>query len=283
MNNPSFNIAELSNHLARKWKTILLITCITTAAAGVFSLLVKPEYTAATKLLPGNTVLADKARLMNPSIQHLYSFFGNGDDVERLISMAGTDTILKQVALAFKLSNYYQIDEKDTKLSQFKTLEKFKKDIWIGKSVNNEMIIRCTYKDRDTAAAIANNIASQTGNALQEIWKNMYRQISIQLDSNIQQLNKQYLQNLEETNKDERLLQSESTALLKQLNTFNELKIETDLAASAPPAAIIVVEQASSPAKKSWPDLAVILPLAALSGMLFSIVLILVSAKPRTL
>jgi len=283
MNNPSFNIAELSNHLAIKWKTILLITCITTAAAGVFSLLVKPEYTAATKLLPGNTVLADKARLMNPSIQHLYSFFGNGDDVDRLISMAGTDTILKQVALAFKLSNYYQIAEKDIKLAQFKTLEKFKKDIWLGKSVNNEMIIRCTHQNRDTAAAIANNIASQTGNALQEIWKNMYRQISIQLDSNIQQLNKQYLQNLQETNKDERLLQSESTALLKQLNTFNELKIETDLAASAPPAAIIVVEQASSPAKKSWPDLAVILPLAALSGMLFSIVLILVSAKPRTL
>ena len=136
--------------------------------------MVKTEYTAATKLLPGNTVLADKARLMNPSIQHLYSFFGNGDDVDRLISMAGTDTILKQVALAFKLSNYYQIAEKDIKLAQFKTLEKFKKDIWLGKSVNNEMIIRCTHQNRDTAAAIANNIASQTGNALHLLGESLH-------------------------------------------------------------------------------------------------------------
>lgn len=283
MNSPTFNIAELSNQLAKGWKTILLITLITTISAGGFSLLIKPEYTAATKLLPGNSVLADKARLMNPSIQHLYSFFGNGDDVDRLISIAETDTILKQVAKQFQLRHYYQIKEQDPKLAEFKTLEKFKKDLWIGKSVNNEMIIRSTHTNRDTAAAIANSIAAQTGSSLQDIWKNMYRQISVQLNSNINQIKKQYLQHLQEKKLGDPLLQSESAALLKQLNSFTELKIETDLAASTTPAAIIIVETASPPAKKSWPNLALILPLAALSGMLFSTILILVSAKPSTL
>ena len=86
-----------------------------------------------------------------------------------------------------------------------------------------------------------------------------------------------------EKNKEAAIFKSESEALLKQINLFNELKIETDIAASTTPAAIIVVEKASPPAKKSWPDLAVILPLAALSGMLFSIVLILASNQPRNL
>lgn len=266
-----------------RWKTILLITFIITLAAGGFSLLVKPVYTASTKLLPGNAVLADKARLMNPSIQHLYSFFGNGDDADRLLSMAESDTILKQVIRQFKLKDYYTINEKDAQLAEFKTLEKFRKDIWLGKSVNNELIIRSTHQYRDTAAAIANFIATQTGNSLQAIWKNIYQQISVQLDSNIEQLKKQYLLTLQNKNSEEKLLQTESAAILKQINTFNELKIETDLAVSTTPAAIIVVEKASPPAKSSWPDLSIILPLAALSGFIFSIILILVSAKPRTL
>jgi len=283
MNNPTFNIAELSNHLMNRWKTILLITFISTLAAGGFSLFVKPVYTATTKLLPGNAVLADKARLMNPSVQHLYSFFGNGDDADRLLSMAESDTILKQVIRQFKLKDYYTINEKDSQLAEFKTLEKFRKDIWLGKSVNNELIIRSSHQYRDTAAAIANFIATQTGNSLQAIWKNIYQQISVQLDSNIQQLKKQYLLTLQNKNSEEKLWQTESAAILKQINTFNELKIETDVAVSTTPAAIIVVEKASPPAKSSWPDLSIILPLAALSGFIFSIILILVSAKPRTL
>lgn len=283
MNTATFNITELSDLLIKKWKIILLFSCLSVAATAGFSLLIKPEYTATTKLLPGNSVLADKARLMNPSIQHLYSFFGNGDDVDRLLSMAETDTSLKQVMRQFNLKDYYTINEKDAQLTEFKTLEKFRKDIWLGKSVNNELIIRSTHQNRDTAAAIANFIATQTGNSLQAIWKNIYQQISVQLDSNIQQLKKQYLLTLQNKNSEEKLLQTESAAILKQINSFNELKIETDLAVSTTPAAIIVVEKASPPAKSSWPDLGIILPLAALSGFIFSIILILVSVKPRTL
>lgn len=283
MNNLTFNIAELSNHLVHKWKTILAFTTISTIAAAGVSMLTIPEYTASTKLLPGNTVLADKARLMNPSIQHLYSFFGNGDDVDRLLSMAESDTSLKQVIKQFNLITYYKIKEEDPKLAEFKTIERLKKDLWLGKSINNELIIRCTNQNRDTAAAIANYIATQTGVSLQGIWKNMYHEISAQLDSNLQQLKRQYLLISKQSNSDESLIQSESEALLKQINTYAALKIETEVASSTTPAAIIVVEKASPPAKKSWPDLAVILPLAALSGMVFSILLILVSAKPRTL
>jgi len=282
MKTATFNIEELSNLLIKRWKTILLFSFLSTVAAGGFSLLIKPEYTATTKLLPGNSVLADKARLMNSSIQHLYSFFGNGDDVDRLLSIAETDTSLKQVIRQFKLENYYSINEKDTLLAEFKALEKFKKDIWIGKSVNNELIIRSTHQNRDTAAAIANYMATQTGNSLQAIWKNMYSQIGLQLDSNLNALKKQYLLMTAEQNKEAAIYKSESEALLKQINSFKELKIETDIAASTTPAAIIVVEKASPPAKKSWPDFAVILPVAALSGMLFSIVLILANNQPRT-
>jgi len=282
MKTATFNIEELSNLLIKRWKTILLFSFLSTVAAGGFSLLIKPEYTATTKLLPGNSVLADKARLMNPSIQHLYSFFGNGDDVDRLLSMAETDTSLKQVIRHFNLKDYYSINEEDEQLAEFKTLQKFKKDIWLGKSVNNELIIRSTHQNRDTAAAIANYMATQTGNSLQAIWKNMYSQIGIQLDSSLTALKKQYLLMTAEQNKEAAIYKSESEALLKQINLFNELKIETDIAASTTPAAIIVVEKASPPAKKSWPDFAVILPVAALSGMLFSIVLILASNQPRT-
>ena len=108
-----FNITELTNALFKRWKFIAVITIVSVILAAGAIFFITPKYTATTKLLPGNAVLADKARLFNDEIQHLYSFFGSGDDLDRLMSMASLDTSLKQVIHEFNLISYYEIEEKE--------------------------------------------------------------------------------------------------------------------------------------------------------------------------
>ena len=279
MNN--FNIAELTAAVLNRWKFIAVFTIASVAIAAGAVFMITPKYTATTKLLPGNAVLADKARLFNDEIQHLYSFFGSGDDLDRLMSMASMDTSLKQVINAFNLINYYQIKEKDAGMEMYNTIRKFKKDLSLVKTVNNELEISYTHQSKDTAAAIVNFITEQTAAKMQSIWKQQYEKIGAQLDSSIADLTNQYNQLVLAAEGNDAITKIKMDAVLSQLDQFNKMSIETKIAASTTPEAIIVLEKATPPAKISWPDKAVVLPLSALFGFIFSTCLILVTAKPK--
>lgn len=275
----SFNISELTAALLKRWKFILLITIgsVMVAAASLF--FITPKYTAITKLLPGNAVLADKARLFNADIQHLYSFFGSGDDLDRLMSMASMDTSLKQVIRQFHLVDYYQVKEKDAGMLMFKTILHLKKDLALVKTVNNELEISYAHQSKDTAAAIVNFMAEQTATKMQAIWKQQYLKIGEALDSSIADLTNQYSGLTMLAANNDAIAKTKMNVLLSQLEQFNKLSIETKMATSATPAAIIVLEKATPPAKISWPDKGIILPLAALIGFIFSTCLVLISTK----
>lgn len=275
-----FNIAELTTGLINRWKFILLfiIASVVITAGAIF--FITPKYTATTKLLPGNAVLADKARLFNNEIQHLYSFFGSGDDLDRLMSMASMDTSLKQVIQAFDLINYYQIKEKDAGMEMYTTIRQFKKDLLLVKTVNNELEISYAHQNKDTAAAIVNFMTAQLAAKMKNIWKQQYEKINVQLDSSIAAISNDYNTLLNTATSNDAIAKTKMGALLSQLEQFNKMSIETKMAAATTPEALIVLEKASIPAKISWPNKAVLLPLAALLGLIFSVCLVLISAKP---
>jgi capsular polysaccharide biosynthesis protein len=276
----SFNISELTAALLNRWKFIVVFSFASVIIAAGVLYFIPPKYTAITKLLPGNAVLADKARLFNADIQHLYSFFGSGDDLDRLMSMASMDTSLKQVIHAFDLTNYYQIEEKDAGMGMYKTIRQFKKDLSLVKSVNNELEISCAHQNKDTAAAIVNFMAEQTATKMQAIWKQQYLKIGESLDSSINDLTKEYNDLAALAANNDAIAKTKMGVLLNQIEQFNKMSIETKMAASTTPAAIIVLEKATPPSKISWPQKAVILPIAALIGCIFSICLVLITAKP---
>lgn len=275
-----FNIAELSAVILNRWKFILVFTIgsiVLTAGALVF---IPPKYTAISKILPGNAVLADKARLFNADLQHLYSFFGTGDDLDRLMSMTSMDTSLKQVIRQFHLIDYYQVKDKDPGMLMYKTIRRFKKDLALVKTVNNELELTCAHTNKDTAAAIVNFMVEQTAAKMQSIWKQQYAKIGAALDSSLANLTIQYNTLAANTNNTDAIAKTKMSALLTQIEQFNKLSIETQMAANTTPAAIIILEKATPPAKISWPDKSVVLPIAALLGCLFSILLVLVNSKP---
>ncbi|WP_439505209.1 Wzz/FepE/Etk N-terminal domain-containing protein [Sediminibacterium sp.] len=275
-----FNIAELTTALLKRWKFILVFTIASVIIAAGVIFFITPKYTATTKLLPGNAVLADKARLFNDEIQHLYSFFGSGDDLDRLMSMASMDTSLKQVIHGFDLTRYYQIEDKDMGMRMYKSIRQFKKDLTLVKTVNNELEISYAHQSKDTAAAVVNFMTDQLAAKMKNIWKLQYEKIAQQLDSSIAAISNDYNNLSSNSSSNDAIAKTKMTALLSQLEQFNKMSIETKMAAATTPEALIVLEKASIPAKISWPQKAVVLPIAALLGLVFSVCLVLISAKP---
>lgn len=275
-----FNIAELTTALLKRWKFILVFTIASVVIAAGVIFFITPKYTATTKLLPGNAVLADKARLFNDEIQHLYSFFGSGDDLDRLMSMASMDTSLKQVIHGFDLTRYYQIEDKDMGMRMYKSIRQFKKDLTLVKTVNNELEISYAHQSKDTAAAVVNFMTDQLAAKMKNIWKLQYEKIAQQLDSSIAAISNDYNNLSSNSSSNDAIAKTKMTALLSQLEQFNKMSIETKMAAATTPEALIVLEKASIPAKISWPQKAVVLPIAALLGLVFSVCLVLISAKP---
>ncbi len=276
----NFNIAELTNALFNRWKFILVFTTASVIIAMGAIFLITPKYTATTKLLPGNAVLADKARLFNNEIQHLYSFFGSGDDLDRLMSMASMDTSIKQVIQAFNLTNYYQIKEQDAGIGMYKTIRAFKKDLTLVKTVNNELEISYAHQSKDTAAAIVNFMTDQLAKKMKTIWQEQYEKIGQQLDSSIATISNDYKNLTTNSSTDDAINKTKMDAILSQLAQFNKMSIETKMAIATTPEALIVLEKASIPAKVSWPNKAIVLPVAALLGFIFSVCLVLISAQP---
>ncbi|PJE46782.1 MAG: hypothetical protein CUR34_09160 [Sediminibacterium sp.] len=275
-----FNIAELTTALLKRWKFILVFTIASVIIAAGVIFFITPKYTATTKLLPGNAVLADKARLFNDEIQHLYSFFGSGDDLDRLMSMASMDTSLKQVIHGFDLTRYYQIEDKDMGMRMYKSIRQFKKDLTLVKTVNNELEISYAHQSKDTAATVVNFMTDQLAAKMKNIWKLQYEKIAQQLDSSIAAISNDYNNLSSNSSSNDAIAKTKMTALLSQLEQFNKMSIETKMAAATTPEALIVLEKASIPAKISWPEKAVVLPIAALLGLVFSVCLVLISAKP---
>ncbi len=277
----NFNLAELTTALYNRWKFILVFTTASVIIAAGTIFFITPKYTATTKLLPGNTVLADKARLFNNEIQHLYSFFGSGDDLDRLMSMASMDTSIKQVIQAFDLINYYQIKESDAGMEMYKSIRAFKKDLTLVKTVNNELDISYAHQSKDTAAAIVNFMTEQLAAKMKTIWQQQYEKIGQQLDSSIAVISSEYKDLANNATSNDVITKTKMGALLNQLEQFNKMSIETKMAVATTPEALIVLEKAGIPAKISWPNKAIVLPLAALLGLIFSVCLVLISAQPR--
>jgi len=120
----------------------------------LISLFFMPKYYRSTAILvPANPVLADKAHFLNPNIQGLYSYFGNGDDLDRIVGIASMDTVYKQLVDELDLVHYYRLQAnepseakqsmpenqspknlgKDPKLLRRKALKYLKEDLHLEK------------------------------------------------------------------------------------------------------------------------------------------------------
>ena len=175
MRDSSFTMMQTVQVLQTKWRTIVTITMLSMVVALITVFLVPKYYRSNAKLISANPALADKSRLFNDQIQGLYSYFGSGDDLDRIIGVASMDTTYKQLVDRFNLTTYYSLDT--SSISRRKAVLELKDDLTFQRTEQGQLNIICWMKDNELAANIINALIAIVQKQLESIWQTNYLEL----------------------------------------------------------------------------------------------------------
>lgn len=137
---------------------IMMFTAICTALALIISLFMPNIYKAYSVFYASNTQQLDKQTLFNN--KQFGSNFGGDDDMERLISIGESDTLLREMVLEFDLIKHYKI-EKDDKLALYKAVKEFSNNYDISKNDHGAIELQFEDKDPVLCSKLVNTMVSK--------------------------------------------------------------------------------------------------------------------------
>ncbi len=283
MSTSGLNMPHTIQVLQKHTRFILLFTLFAMLVAFVTVLLVPKYFRSSARIIAANPQLTDKSRLFNENIQGLYSYFGSGDDLDRIIGIADMDTTYYQLVDQFNLMDYYQLDNDSLPLLRRKAVLKLKKDISFQRTEQGQMRVQCWTKDKQLSADIINAMIRIVQQKLESIWLSNYQEASAQLNASIVHNEQQYAALNDSISKAGRaqqiLLQKHMETLLEELSRYRKTAASFQLMGETVPPALYVLEPAVPSVKAERPDKLNTVLISGLAGFLFSILFLLLKDR----
>lgn len=269
--------------LQKHTRFILLFTLFAMLVAFVTVLLVPKYFRSGARIIAANPQLTDKSRLFNENIQGLYSYFGSGDDLDRIIGVADMDTTYYQLVDQFNLIDYYGLDNDSMPLLRRKAILKLKKDISFQRTEQGQMRVLCWTKDKKLSADIVNAMIAIVQQKLASIWLSNYQTATDQLNASIIHHEQQYASLNDSISKashaQQVLLQKHMETLLEELSQYRKTAASFQLMGETVPPALYILEPAVPSAKAERPDKLNTVLISGLAGFLFSILFLLLKDR----
>lgn len=257
---------------------LLFTLCITVAAALVVNVL-PTEYKSVATISPVNIQLADKAKLFNPNIKDLYSFYGNGDDIERIESANDWNSIYRAIVVEYNLARYFKIQETDSALKIEKALSILRKKLYVTPTEKGQLQIIAWAKEPDTAQLWVNAFRSKINLRLLEGIQMQYECTIQQLRNALHVLQQQYiaLSTGKDSSEVDKLLRETKLQSTRQLIANNiTITGEWQQARAAIPDLLIVLDGAIANKSAVRPDKVLVISGAFLAALLFSMAWVIV-------
>ncbi len=286
MNDPGINMPAVLLLLQKKWLTIVGFTIFAALLATLVVFIVPKQYRSSAKIVSANTVMADKANLFNNNIQQLYSYFGSGDDLDRIQGIAMLDTSMLQLVDSFQLVSYYELNGTDTARLRNKAVKLLREDLFFKRTPEGQLLMEVWTRDRWLSAAIINQLLRIINRHASGIWRANYERNRQELELSIQKAEQDYQQlydSIPKTNsKQFALVQTHMQTLLDQLKNYRASAAAFKLMERSIPPVMYVLEPAVPAARSERPNKPLLIAAAALAGCLLSILwLLFTSAKQR--
>ncbi|GAC1441360.1 MAG: hypothetical protein NVSMB63_08850 [Sediminibacterium sp.] len=286
MSSRDFNLVHVAAVLQQKWKALVLIVLVTMVVATVTVFVVPPYYRSAATIVPANTLLADKARLFNNNIHQLYSYFGSGDDLDRIYGIANTDNSFKTLVDTFGLVSYYGLSGENLPLLRQKAVTALRKDLDLQKTDLNQLKIIAWTKDKNLSADLVNKMVAIIQQTASTLWQSNYNQSINKLEETIHSMETAYRQLNDSTSKaaaaQQVLWNVKTQTLLEQLKQYRKTADEFKLAGETNPPALYVLEKGAPASKAERPDKIAIILTAGLTGLAFGCLLLLAYQRKQT-
>lgn len=283
MTTSGLNMPHTIQVLQKHTRFILLFTLFAMLVAFVTVLLVPKYFRSGARIIAANPQLTDKSRLFNENIQGLYSYFGSGDDLDRIIGVADMDTTYYQLVDQFNLIDYYGLHNDSMPLLRRKAILKLKKDISFQRTEQGQMRVLCWTKDKKLSADIVNAMIAIVQQKLASIWLSNYQTATDQLNASIIHHEQQYASLNDSISKashaQQILLQKHMETLLEELSRYRKTAASFQLMGETVPPALYILEPAVPSAKAERPDKLNTVLISGLAGFLFSILFLLLKDR----
>jgi tetratricopeptide (TPR) repeat protein len=260
--------------LSRWWKFILGLTAGAVILAFIITLLLPKQYLSTATALPANSLVADKARILNVNIEALYPEIGLPDELDKLEGTAALDTLFIAVANEFKLDEHYHIHTSDESID--KAVLKLRKNSNISRTGYGELRIKVWDIDRNIAAAMANSFMSKL-QALHQHLQNENNLVVLQrlkeAYASKEKLFNNYSDSVVKTGAAQELMAAQKATILEQLKQYQLAMDQYELAIKTNPPVLLTVEKARPAVWSDRPKIFQILVLTAIAAFLFSFLL----------
>ncbi len=144
-----------------KWiKPILLFTVLAALISAGISLLLPNYYQSTVVFIPANPSLLDKALFQKEGGEKPIYPFGGNAEIDRVITMGESASLLGYAINQYKLYEHYEIDP-NSRDAAYKVGERFRKNYSIKKNAQTAVELSVLDQDRQKAADWANDLAAK--------------------------------------------------------------------------------------------------------------------------
>lgn len=175
MSNPRFDLVDIALTLTSRKKLLLIVTLVSAVLGAVFYVAWPKEYKAETDLIVSNPLYTDRNNLFRDRDTRFVDYFGGDDDIDRVLVISGTDSLRNTIAEKLNLWEVYHLDKSDKK-DRLKMKEKFQDDFKMERTEYTTAKVYFTDKDPDRAAEVVNLAI--------EVCENIYRGYYLQMRDN---------------------------------------------------------------------------------------------------
>ena len=110
MNEPSFNLVQIWRVIHAWKKQLLVIFLFSLVVSIAVAFLIPPQYTGQVIFIPASQSLGDRSNLFREDFELPGDYFGNGNDLDRLLAIAQSPSVIRYLVSRFSLVNYYDIN-----------------------------------------------------------------------------------------------------------------------------------------------------------------------------
>jgi uncharacterized protein involved in exopolysaccharide biosynthesis len=169
MTDTSFDLIDIIRTIQKRRMFILVITLVCMALAGVLLAIRKPKYKAAARFLVNNPLYGDRMTMFRNTESRWVDYFGGDDDVDKVAALANSDTVKGRIIRNSQFQDVYKQDI-NTPKGYAGLMGIFDKNFNLKRSEYKDMEVTYIAYDPVTAA----NVANMSVQVLEEAWRNYY-------------------------------------------------------------------------------------------------------------
>jgi uncharacterized protein involved in exopolysaccharide biosynthesis len=179
MTDSGLKLTDVVESILKHKKLVVAITVISAVAGAIFHLVAPKKYEAKTEFIIRNPLYGDRNSLYNYDTKFI-DYFGNEDDADRVMIMAGSDLVQKTVIKNMGLAEAYNLNPQEPKAME-QLDRRFNKNFNIMRTEYKDVVL--SYIDTDPKRAA--DVANECVRVLESTYSGYYRDMRVSMYGSI--------------------------------------------------------------------------------------------------